>query len=73
MKISQCHKNPVIILYNDGLSVRRSFAMSDELDDLTFDLDNLYEGVTGNSENPIDASEPEEVEDVGCVGGACTL
>ncbi|UNM97385.1 hypothetical protein MMG00_05935 [Ignatzschineria rhizosphaerae] len=47
--------------------------MSDELDDLTFDLDNLYEGVTGNSENPIDASEPEEVEDVGCVGGACTL
>lgn len=47
--------------------------MSDELDDLTFDLDNLYEGVTGNSENPIDASEPEEVEDVGCAGGACTL
>ena len=47
--------------------------MSDELDDLTFDLDNLYDGVAGNSANPIDASEPEEIEDAGCAGGACTL
>ena len=47
--------------------------MSDELDDLTFDLDNLYDGVAGNPANPIDASEPEEIEDTGCAGGACTL
>ena len=38
-----------------------------------FDLENLYEGVAGNSENPIDTSQPEEIEDVGCAGGACTL
>ena len=37
------------------------------------DLDNLYEGVVGNSENPIDTSVPEEIEDTGCVGGGCTL
>ncbi len=63
------------ISYNSALRscVNRSSKMSEELDDLTFDLDNLYEGVAGNSENPIDTSEPEEVEDVGCVGGACTL
>lgn len=38
-----------------------------------FDLENLYEGVESNSDNPIDTSQPEEVEDVGCAGGACTL
>lgn len=47
--------------------------MSEELDDLTFDLDNLYEGVPQNSDNPLDTSEPEEIEDTGCVGGGCTL
>ncbi|GGZ76580.1 hypothetical protein GCM10007161_04630 [Ignatzschineria indica] len=47
--------------------------MSEELDDLTFDLDNLYEGVTANSDNPIDTTAPEVVEDTGCTGGGCTL
>lgn len=42
-------------------------------DNLEFDLDALYEGLEGNSSNPIDTSQPEEIEDVGCVGGACTL
>ena len=42
-------------------------------EDLTFDMDSLYEGVQGNSENPIDTSEPEVVEDTGCSGGGCTL
>lgn len=42
-------------------------------EDLTFDLDNLYDGVEGNSDNPIDASTPEHVEDVGCGSGGCTL
>ncbi len=46
---------------------------TDDLDDLTFDLDNLYEGVPQNSDNPIDTTEPEEIEDTGCVGGGCTL
>ena len=42
-------------------------------EELDFDLDNLYEGVEGNSERPVDTSKPEEVEDTGCVGGGCTL
>lgn len=45
---------------------------TEELED-EFDLDNLYDGLEGNSSNPIDTSKPEEVEDVGCAGGACTL
>lgn len=39
-----------------------------------FDLDNLYEGVPQNSDNPIDASLPEiQEEDTSCPGGACKL
>ncbi len=45
----------------------------DQLDDLSFDFDNLYENTIKNSDNPIDTSESEEIEDTGCVGGACTL
>lgn len=41
--------------------------------DLEFDLDALYEGIEGNSSNPIDTSVPEEIEDTGCAGGGCTL
>lgn len=55
------------------LRIKKEKSMSDELDDLTFDLDNLYAGVEGNSERPIDTSTPEEIEDTGCAGGACTL
>lgn len=47
--------------------------VKDDLEDEVFDLDNLYDGVEGNSANPIDTSKPEEVEDVGCTGGGCTL
>ena len=56
-----------------ALQIEKEKSMSDELDDLTFDLDNLYAGVEGNSERPIDTSTPEEIEDTGCAGGACTL
>ena len=39
-----------------------------------FDLDNLYEGVPQNSDNPIDTSLPEiQEEDTSCPGGACKL
>lgn len=44
-----------------------------EEDEEVIDLDNLYDGVEGNSANPIDASEPEVQEDKGCAGGGCTL
>ncbi len=47
--------------------------MSDERLDDEFDFDNLYEGLEGNSARPIDTSEPEEIEESGCVGGGCTL
>lgn len=73
MKIRQKSGIFLRVEYNECLSIVGELKMSEELDDLTFDLDNLYDGVAGNSENPIDASEPEEIEDVGCVGGACTL
>lgn len=43
-------------------------------DDLgVFDTDNLYDGLTGNSDNPIDTDEPEVVENTGCASGACAL
>lgn len=49
--------------------------MSEELDDLTFDLEgDLYNGLAGNSDNPIDTDEPEvQPEDTSCPGGACKL
>ena len=49
--------------------------MSEQLDDLTFDLEgDLYSGLTGNSDNPIDTDEPEvQPEDTSCPGGACKL
>lgn len=37
-----------------------------------FDLDNLYDDVPKNSDDPIDVSKPEVVDEPPCVG-SCTL
>lgn len=43
-------------------------------ENITFDLDgDMYADMSNNSDNPVDVSEPEEIEDVGCISGACTL
>lgn len=50
--------------------------VEEELEDEVFDLDgDLYGGLEGNSATPIDASEPEVIDEelLGCSGGGCTL
>lgn len=56
-----------------GLTEEMTEEVAEDLEEEVFDLDNLYDGVEGNSANPIDTSKPETVEDVGCSGGGCTL
>lgn len=38
-----------------------------------FDLDNLYDGIDGNSANPIAPGVEHMEEDTSCPGGACKL
>lgn len=56
------------------VNYRQNSTVNDLQDDEEFDLDNLFnDDVPKNSDNPIDSTTPEVIEDVGCAGGACTL
>lgn len=43
------------------------------LDEMEFDMDDLYKEGPKNSDYPIETDKPEVVEARGCADGGCTL